>query len=332
MKVLITGGAGFLGRRLAKKLLERGTLKGADGRDQAIDQIVLLDVVPAEGFTDQRINPVTGDIADARLLKSVIDVDTSSIFHLAAVVSGQAEADFDLGMRINLDASRVLLEACRSLGHKPRVVFTSSVAVYGGKLPETVLDSTALNPQSSYGVQKAIGELLLNDYSRKGFVDGRVLRLPTISIRPGKPNKAASSFASGIIREPLNGDETVCPVAPETRLWLLSPRKAIECLIAGHELSAQSLGSSRVVNLPGISVRVSEMAAALERLTGPEVVQRIRWERDPAVERIVGSWPGAWDTARATQLGFRADPDVDSIIRSYIEDDLPVPQRVTFAA
>jgi D-erythronate 2-dehydrogenase len=322
MKVLITGGAGFLGRRLAQKLLERGKLKGADGRDQTIDQIVLLDVIPAEGFSDPRIRPYTGDIADAAVLGGVIDADTGSIFHLAAIVSGQAEADFDLGMRINLDASRLLLDVCRRLGHRPRVVFTSSVAVYGGKLPETVLDSTALNPQSSYGVQKAIAELLLNDYSRKAFVDGRVLRLPTISVRPGKPNKAASSFASGIIREPLAGEESICPVGPDTRLWLLSPRNAIECLIAGHELPAEALGSSRVVNLPGISVRVSEMVAALERVAGSEVLKRIRWERDPVVERIVGGWPGAWDTARARELGLGGDENFESIVRAYIEDEM----------
>ena len=199
---------------------------------------MLADVVPANDFGDKRVRVVTGDIADGALLRDVIDTETTSIFHLAAIVSGQAEADFDLGMRINLDASRLLLDVCRERGHAPKVVFTSSVAVYGGKLPDVVQDATALNPQSSYGAQKAIGELLLNDFSRRGFVDGRVLRLPTISVRPGKPNKAASSFASGIIREPLNGEPSVCPVLPEARLWLLSPRRAIESLIAGHELPA----------------------------------------------------------------------------------------------
>ncbi len=215
MNVLITGGAGFLGQKLARALLARGTLSGADGSQQAIDQLVLVDVVQANDFGDPRVRVVTGDITDPALMHSLIDAGATSVFHLAAVVSGQAEADFDLGMRINLDASRLLLEACRAAGHKPRVVFTSSVAVYGGKLPDVVRDDTALNPQSSYGAQKAIAELLLNDFSRKGFVDGRVLRLPTISVRPGKPNKAASSFASGIIREPLNGAEAICPVSPD---------------------------------------------------------------------------------------------------------------------
>ena len=185
MNVLITGGAGFLGQKLARALLERGTLAGPDGSQRKIDRLVLADVMPAHDFGDARVQVVTGDITDPALVARLIDADTASVFHLAAVVSGQAEADFDLGMRINLDASRLLLETCRAAGHKPRVVFTSSVAVYGGQLPDVVRDDTALNPQSSYGAQKAIGELLLNDFSRKGFVDGRVLRLPTISVRPG---------------------------------------------------------------------------------------------------------------------------------------------------
>ncbi len=323
MKVLITGGGGFLGRRLARKLLERGRLKDRDGREQPIEQLVLLDIVAAEGFSDPRVGVVTGDIGDAELLDSVIDADTVSIFHLAAIVSGQAEADFDLGMRINLDASRLLLDACRRRSHRPKVLFTSSVAVYGGVLPTMVTDDTALHPQSSYGVQKAIAELLLADYSRKGFVDGRILRLPTISVRPGRPNKAASSFASGIIREPLNGEEALCPVAADTRLWLLSPRQAIECLVWGHDLGADAFATNRSVNLPGVSVSVGDMAATLGKVGGPEALGRLRWERDPAVERIVGGWPGRWDISRATALGFAGDRDFESIVRAYVEDDLP---------
>jgi len=326
MKVLITGGAGFLGKRLARRLLELGSLTGADGGKRQIEQLVLLDVVAAEGFYDPRVRVVTGDIADTALLDSVIDADTVSVFHLAAIVSGQAEADFDLGMRVNLDASRQLLDVCRSRGHTPRVVFTSSVAVYGGALPETVLDTTALNPRSSYGVQKAIGELLVGDYSRRGFIDGRVLRLPTISVRPGRPNKAASSFASGIIREPLQDQEAICPVSKETRLWLLSPRQAIESLIVGHELEAKVLETGRTVNLPGISVTVAEMVAALEKLSSRETVQLIRWQPDPVVERIVGSWPGRWDVTRATAMGFSCDKNFEAIVRAYIEDDLEATQ------
>jgi nucleoside-diphosphate-sugar epimerase len=320
MNVLITGGAGFLGQRLARELLARGEQSDSQGRVRRIARLVLADVVPANDFGDERVRIVTGDIADSALLRQAIDTDTTSIFHLAAIVSGQAEADFDLGMRINLDASRLLLDFCRELGHAPKVVFTSSVAVYGGKLPDVVQDHTALNPRSSYGTQKAIGELLLNDYSRRGFVDGRVLRLPTISVRPGKPNKAASSFASGIIREPLNGEASVCPVLPEAKLWLLSPRAAIAALIAGHELAAEVLGDSRTVNLPGLSVSVAGMVAALAAVAGPEAVARISFAPDPAVERIVNSWPAAWDVRRAKALGLSADADFESIVRAYMQD------------
>jgi nucleoside-diphosphate-sugar epimerase len=321
MKVLITGGAGFLGQRLARELLARGSLKDMQGTPQTITELVLLDVVQANNFDDKRVRTEVGDIAERSVLERVIDDQTSAIFHLAAIVSGQAEADFDLGMRINLDASRLLLETCRQRGHRPRVLFTSSVAVYGGALPEVVQDDTALNPQSSYGAQKAIAELLLNDYARRGFVDGRVLRLPTISVRPGKPNAAASSFASGIIREPLNGEAAVCPVAGSTRLWLLSPRKAIESLIAGLELDSAALGNQRVLNLPGISVSVDEMVAALREVAGDAAAARIVWERDERVEKIVGSWPGRWDTSRAERLGLSGERSFADVIRSYVADE-----------
>lgn len=321
MKVLITGGAGFLGRCLARELLARGSLKDTSGKPQAVTELVLLDVVRANDFGDSRVRTEVGDIAERGVLERVIDERTSAIFHLAAIVSGQAEADFDLGMRINLDASRLLLEICRERGHKPRVLFTSSVAVYGSDLPNVVHDDTALNPQSSYGAQKAIAELLLSDYTRRGFVDGRVVRLPTISVRPGKPNAAASSFASGIIREPLNGETAVCPVEGATRLWLLSPRKAIENLIAALELDTALLGTGRALNLPGISVSVDEMVAALREVAGEQAVRRIVWERDARVEKIVGSWPGRWDTSRAESLGLTGERSFADVIRSYIADE-----------
>ncbi len=307
MKVLITGGAGFLGRRLAERLLQRPT----------INKIVLVDQVAGSPFADDRVRQITGDIADSELLAHAIDADTASIFHLAAVVSGQAEADFDLGMRINIDASRRLLDVCRAAGHRPKIVFASSVAVYGGELPAVVLDTTAVAPQSSYGMQKAVVELLINDYTRRGFIDGRVLRLPTISVRPGRPNAAASSFASGIIREPLNGETSVCPVDVNTRLWLLSPATAIESLLHGHDVPADALGSNRIINLLGLSVTVGEMVDALQRVAGLEVINRIRWERDQRVERIVSTWPGAWDTTRALALGFPADENFESVIRQH---------------
>ncbi|CAN7304094.1 SDR family oxidoreductase [Pseudoduganella sp. LjRoot289] len=315
MHVLITGGAGFLGQRLARKLLQR---TGGD----AVTKLTLVDMFPAHDFGDARVRSMVGDISDSGMLREAVGADVSSIFHLAAVVSGQAEADFDLGMRVNLDTTRALLDICRANGNRPKLVFTSSVAVYGGHLPDVVQDNTALSPRSSYGMQKAIGELLVNDYSRRGYIDGRVLRLPTISVRPGKPNKAASSFASGIIREPLNREPATCPVPAHTRLWLLSPRQAIECLVQGHDLPASALEDSRIVNLPGISVSVAEMVSALHRAGGEDAVARIRWEPDATVERIVGGWPAAWDTARAGALGFEADSNVDAIIQAYIEDDL----------
>jgi D-erythronate 2-dehydrogenase len=322
MNVLITGGTGFLGRRLAEHLLTRGSLSGPNGRAQTIDRLTLLDVTKPGGFPDPRIVEVVADIADPNHLERVIDTDTSSIFHLAAIVSGMAESDFDLGMRVNVDASRSLLEVCRARGHGPRVVFTSSVAVFGGDLPATVLDGTAVNPQTSYGTQKAMIELLVSDYTRRGFVDGRALRLPTISVRPGRPNAAASSFASSIIREPLNGEVAICPVDASARLWLLSPRAVIDCLVAGHEVSADALGSNRVLNLPGISVTVAEMVASLERIAGPDVTARIRWEPDPRIQRMVAGWPGTLDAARARALGFRGDDSFDAIVRQYIDENL----------
>lgn len=322
MQVLITGGAGLLGARLARQLLKRGTLTGTDGKQQTITRITLLDVVPAKGFDDPRIHVVTGDIADEKVIDANLTPEIQSVFHLAAIVSGQAEADFELGMRINFDATRLILERARKNGNKPRVVFTSSVAVFGGDLPAKVLDTQVLTPQSSYGAQKVMGELLVNDYSRKGYIDGRALRMPTVCVRPGAPNKAASSFASGIIREPLNGIEAVCPVAPETPMWLMSPRHAIDNLIHGHEVDGSRFGSSRALSLPGLSTTVKEMVAALERVAGSDVVKRIRWELDPAIVRIVNTWPGDFATARGDAMGFQRDANFDDIVRAYIEDEL----------
>lgn len=322
MKAIVTGGAGFLGQRLTRSLLERGTLTDGDGRDQPITELVVVDVTEPAAISDPRVSAVTGDISDPSLLKSVVDKNTGAIFHLAAIVSGMAEADFDLGMRINVDATRTLLELCRAAGNRPRIVFTSSAAVFGGDLPPRLDDMTALNPQTSYGIEKAIGEFLVADYTRRGFVDGRSLRLPTITVRPGRPNAAASSFASGIIREPLNGEDAICPVGPDARIWVASPRTAIAALIRANELPSAALGNRRWVNVPGISVTAGEMAASLERVAAPDVAKRIRWQRDERIERMVLGWPWAIDNSRAIDLGFEVDDTFDTIVRSYMNDDM----------
>lgn len=320
MHIAITGAAGFLGSKLAGKLLDDGKLVGRNGQPEPISRITMVDITAPIGLADPRISAVVGDISDIRTVQAAITADTDSVFHLAAIVSGQAEADFDLGMKINFDATRALLQHIRALGSRPRLVFTSSVAVFGGDLPASVPDTMGPVPQSSYGTQKAMCELLISDYSRRGFVDGRVLRLPTISVRPGAPNKAASSFASGIVREPLNGQQAVCPVHANTRMWLMSPQMAVQNLIHGHNLDTASLALSRVVSLPGLSVTVGDMVAALERVAGSEVAARVDWLEDETIKRIVNSWPGEFEASRAKALGFAADADFDSIIRAHLHD------------
>ncbi|MGC2412432.1 MAG: D-erythronate dehydrogenase, partial [Stellaceae bacterium] len=252
MRIVITGGCGFLGRRVAIRLLEHGSGLGP------IDELVLFDnAAPALPLPeDKRVRLVTGDIADPATVRRLIAPGTEAVFHLAAIVSGEAEANTDLGYRVNLDGTRAVLDACRALGTSPRLVFASSLAVYGGTLPPSVGDDTALTPQTSYGTQKALGELLVNDYSRKGFVDGRALRLPTVVVRPGRPNRAASTFASSIIREPLSGQDAVCPVSPDTVMALASPRRIVEGLVHALDLPGAAFGTSRSLQLPGFSVAV----------------------------------------------------------------------------
>ena len=253
MRIVITGGCGFLGRRLALLLLEKGSASGP------IDELALFDNAPSALPLpdDRRVRLVTGDIADRDTVRRLIAPEgsksgTDAVFHLAAIVSGQAEADTDLGYRVNLDGTRAVLDACRALGTAPRVIFASSLAVYGGALPPAVGDDTALTPQSSYGAQKAIGELLVNDYSRKGFVDGRALRLPTVVVRPGLPNRAASTFASSMIREPLTGKDAVCPVSPDTVMALASPRRVVASLAHALDVPGEAFGQHRTLQLPGL--------------------------------------------------------------------------------
>jgi nucleoside-diphosphate-sugar epimerase len=319
MKVLITGGGGFLGYRLAQALLKQGTLPDAAGAQQAIARITLFDMAFPEN-ADARFVCAKGDLNDEARVEAVLGGDTDTVFHLASVVSGAAEADFDLGMRVNLDGTRGLLDACRKQSRPPRFVFTSSVAVFGGDLPEVLDDGTTPNPQGSYGAQKVCCEYLVTDYSRKGYIDGRSVRLPTISVRPGKPNLAASSFASGIIREPLAGVAAVCPVSPDTSLWLLSPAQAIKALIHACELPSSAWGMKRVLNLPGCTARVGDMIDTLRRIAGDKVADLIRIQPDPRIEAIVLSWPVRFVTERALKLGFSAEEDAESIIRAYIKD------------
>lgn len=322
MRVVVTGGGGFLGYKLAKALLARGKLTGPEGVVQDISRIVLLDAMfPPKMSIDPRLESVTGDVSDAATIARVVTPDTASLFHLAAVVSGAAEANFDLGMRVNLEGTQLLLGRLRRCTQPPRVVFASSVAAFGGDLPAKLDDSTAPNPQTSYGTQKVICEYLVSDCSRKGFIDGRSLRLPTIVVRAGAPNAAASSFASAIIREPLDGVASACPVGPETGVWLLSPRRVIEAFVHAHELPASVWGHDRVVNLPGITVSVAQMLEALARVAGAQVANRVGWMPDERIRAIVKTWPARFRTPRALAMGFQPDPDIDTVIRNYIADE-----------
>jgi D-erythronate 2-dehydrogenase len=318
MRIVITGGCGFLGRRLAVLLLEQGSAIGP------IDELVLFDnAAPALPLPqDPRLSLVTGDIADRETVRQLLAPGAAVVFHLAAVVSGQAEADPDLGYRVNLDGTRAVLHACRALGTFPRLVFASSLAVYGGALPPAVGEDTALTPQSSYGTQKAIGELLVSDYSRKGFIDGRALRLPTVVVRPGRPNRAASTFASSIIREPLAGRDAICPVTPDTVMALASPRRVAAALHRAHELPGDAFGANRSLQLPGFSVAVGDMAEAVRRAAGAAAHSRIRLLPDPQIQAIISSWPRALDAPRAQAMGFTADADIDEAVQAFIEDDL----------
>lgn len=313
MKVLVTGAAGFLGSRLAKALLA-----GAQGLPE-VSGLVAVDTVSCK-VVDPRLNSRSGTIADERFVQSIVDSDVDVVYHLAAVLSGQAEAEFDAGLRVNVDATRSLLEACRRLKTTPRFVFSSTVAVFGSGLPEVVRDDTAVLPQSSYGTAKAVAELLVSEYSRKGFIDGVVCRLPTVAIRPGVPNSAMSSFVSGIIREPLAGIESVCPVPLDTPLWICSPDVLTGNLLHAARLKTSMLEGRRMLNLPGLSVTPAEMLASLERLGGPAARARVRCAPDDHIMRIVCTWPGAFDVSRALRLGFRADADIDSIVRQFIAE------------
>jgi D-erythronate 2-dehydrogenase len=332
--VLVTGGAGFLGARLARQLLATGALAVAGGPPEPVTRLIIVDraPVPADLVADRRVMQISGDLSELlepgdgpnALADTGALAGTDVIFHLAAAVSAECEADFDLGMRANLRATELLLSSCRGLGTCPVVVFASSLAVFGSSaehpLPRVVDDQTMPNPQSSYGVQKVIGEQLLADYTRKGFLRGRAVRLMTVSVRPGRPNAAASGFLSGIIREPLAGQRAICPVDPQTEVALASPARAIDSLLCAATSAEAAWGGRSPVNLPALTVTVADMAAALERIAGPQASALIDWVPDPAVAAIVTSWPARFLAERAARLGLRPDPDFDSVIRMYLAE------------
>lgn len=311
MKILVTGAAGFLGQHVVQALLDRP----AGWPD--ITQVVAVDRSPC-GIDAARVVSVVGSIEDAAFIEAVVDDQVDVIFHLAAVLSGEAEASFDLGFRVNVDATRHILERCRTVGRAPRLVFASTIAVFGGPLPDVVPEDMALRPQSSYGTEKAIAELLVNEYSRKGFVDGIVCRIATVTVRPGQPNSALSSFVSGIIREPMAGLPSLCPVPLDTRLWISAPSTVTRNLLHAARVPAADLGAVRSVALPGLTTTPAGMLDSLERHAGPQARALVRCEVDEPVSRIVCGWAGGFDVRRALALGFVGDQDVDAIVREFL--------------
>lgn len=334
MNILITGGAGFLGARLARALLAAGQLSLRGAAPRAIRQIVLADrgPAPADLAADPRVRSVQGDLLELVQRREIPAAGTDVVFHLAAAVSAECEADFELGMRSNLDTTRALLDASRALGTSPVFVFASSLAVFGqqpGQPPLGVMrDDTLPTPQGSYGIQKYIGEQLVADYTRKGFIAGRSVRPMTVSVRPGQPNGAASGFLSGMIREPLAGERARVPVPPQTPVALASPTRTIEGFIRAAEASDADWGQRTAINLPSLKTTVGEMAAALEKVAGREATALLDWTPDAAIEKLVRSWPGdvAWDRARG--LGLKNDASFEAIVREYIAEN---PQAVRLA-
>jgi D-erythronate 2-dehydrogenase len=330
VNVVVTGGGGFLGARLARTLLAAGSLEVAGRGARPLSSVTLLDQapVPPDLAADRRVTAIRGDLGEL-LDPAGTGPDALAgaevIFHLAAAVSAECEADFDLGIRANLRATESLLASCRALAATPVVVFASSAAVFGASgehpLPAVVDDQTLPNPQSSYGAQKVISEQLLADYTRKGFLRGRAIRLMTVSVRPGRPNGAASGFLSSIIREPLAGQRAVCPVDPRTEAALASPAKATEALLRAATSSDEAWGGRSAVNMPALTVTVADMVAALERVAGPEASALIDWVPDPAVARIVTSWPARFRSDRAARLGLTPDPDFGSVIAMHLAAD-----------
>ena len=321
MHILIIGAAGMLGSLLAKKLGETGQLNG-----RAITKLTRLDMVlaPPPPHSDFPIVTMIGDLSSSVEATSAIEERPDVIFHLAAIVSGEAEADFEKGYRVNLDGTRLLLEAIRLSGdgYCPKLIFTSSIAVFGAPFPQAIGDEFLTAPLTSYGTQKAICELLISDYARRGFLDGLALRMPTVCVRSGKPNKAASGFFSNIIREPLVGQEAILPVEDSVRHWHVSPRRAVDMLIHGTTLNASEVGSRRALSLPGLSCTVAEQIAALTKIAGAKAAALIKRVPDANIQKMVAGWPQNFNAERAQKLGFVSDTSFEEIIRIHIEDQL----------
>lgn len=319
MNILIIGGAGLVGQKLGRALAARGTLRG-----QPISRLSLADITtPAAIDAPFPVTYQSCDIADPASMAEAIPQDTDVIFLLAAVVSAHAEEDFDFGYRINMHGTLNVLERARALGTAPVLVFTSSIAAFGGEVPQPYTDHSALNPQISYGAQKAIGELLVNDYTRKGFIDGRGFRLPTISVRPGKPNRAASGFMSSIFREPLQGQTANCPVDPDFPHFYLSPRKCVENLIKGAEIPREDLGMNPTMTMPGRVLTIGQMIEAMTAVVGPEPAKLITWEPQPELAPILKGWRLDIRPEKAARLGLEPDASFEDNIRYFLEDDLP---------
>jgi D-erythronate 2-dehydrogenase len=321
LKILVTGAGGMLGAKLVARLARDGRLGS-----RSIAQLTRFDAVipPPPPNAEFRVDTFVGDLADSKEIEKLVDERPDLIFHLAAIVSGEAEKDFEKGYRINLDATRNLLEEIRKAGsgYSPKFVFTSSIAVFGAPFPDVIDDDFHTTPLTSYGTQKAMSELLISDYSRKGFLDGISLRMPTVCVRPGRPNLAASGFFSNIIREPLVGKEAVLPVSEEVRHWHASPRSAVNYLVQAANLDTARLENRRTLNMPGLSCTVGEQIDALRRVAGDDAANLVRREADETIAKIVSGWPRNFNAARAEALGFQGEKTFDDIIKVHLEDEL----------
>jgi nucleoside-diphosphate-sugar epimerase len=321
LRILITGAGGFIGRKLTERLLADGTVDGRTIQHITAADLYGLDLLADDARLARVALDITDHVAAAKLIAQGYDL----VVHLAAIVSANAEEDFDLGYKVNLDGTRYLLEGLKALGTCPRLVFASTLAVFGGPVPTPpalIGDDFHLTPQTSYGAQKAACELLVADYTRKGYIDGRSLRLPTIVVRPGKPNKAASTFASSIIREPLAGQAAICPVDPDSTMYILSPRRVIDAFVKTAGLPSDAFGQVRSLTLPGIAVRIGDALEALRRIAGDKVADRVKQVPDPKIQKIVDGWPYNFASKRARDMGYEADASIDEIIQAHIADEL----------